>query len=152
MRTHFRRYSSSLGRARFQIVLIPKYRHKIFGYDKIKRFCEVLFVEISNTHNFRILEMGFDVDHVHMMVDIGINLKIHQLIKLLKGITSRRLFQTFPWLRTSYFWSGHIWSPAYYFDSVGDATYDVTSRYVKKQGRKGDMQRRLNHFIIPGSC
>jgi len=39
MRTNFVSYSSAVGRARFHIALIPKYRHKIFGYERIKTFC-----------------------------------------------------------------------------------------------------------------
>lgn len=148
----FPRYSSSIGRARYHISLIPKYRYKIFGYERIKTFCEVLFREISRTHKFQITEIGFDTDHVHMIVDIGLN-PIHKIIKLLKGITARRLFQAFPWLRTKYFWSGHLWSPAYYFDSIGDVNYDVMQRYVVNQGDKGDLsrQRMLSEFMPPTS-
>ncbi|MBI2232490.1 MAG: transposase, partial [Candidatus Aenigmarchaeota archaeon] len=31
-------------------------------------------------------------------------------------------------------WGGHFWSPAYFFDSVGEQTYERLENYVRNQG------------------
>jgi putative transposase len=149
MRTDFPSYSSSIGRARLHVALIPKYRHKIFGYGKIKTFCAGVFSDIASQHGFSIIEMGFDVDHVHMVIDLGINLSLSRAMQLLKGISSRKLLQAFPWLRTRFFWGGHVWSPAYFFDSVGDVNFDIISSYVREQGSKSQNQKALTYFMPP---
>jgi putative transposase len=151
MRTDFVSYSSSVGRARLHVALIPKYRHKIFGYARIKEFCAVIFREISNRYGFRIIEIGFDVDHVHMVIDLGINLSLSKAMQLLKGISSRKLLKTFPWLRSRFFWEGHVWSPAYYFDSVGDVNFETMSNYVRFQERKPKNQLNLSTYMPPTS-
>ncbi len=151
MRANFPSYSSSLGRARLHIALIPKYRHKIFGYGRIKVFCETTFREILSQQGVRLIEIGFDVDHVHMVIDLGINHSISKLMQQLKGVSSRKLFKAFPWLKIEYFWRGHIWSPAYYFDSVGDVNINIMTNYVKKQEAKGDEQRNLLNYMPPTS-
>ncbi|NIP40057.1 MAG: IS200/IS605 family transposase, partial [Candidatus Aenigmarchaeota archaeon] len=68
MRTNFVSYSSAVGRARLHIALIPKYRHKIFGYERIKIFCARMFEEILSKQGARIIEIGFDIDHVHLVI------------------------------------------------------------------------------------
>lgn len=149
-------YSSSLGCSRHHISFIPKYRHEIFSYGRIKTVCEFSFYETAAEYNFRILEIGFDIDHVHIIVDIPPYLSISKVVKLLKGRSARKLFETFPWLKEykpnePRFWGGNFWSGAYYFDSVGRTTYETMQNYVRNQRIKGDEQRRLNHFMPPTS-
>ena len=144
-----RSYSSSLGRATLHISLIPKYRHRIFGYKYLKNVCEKIFLRVAEEYGFVIREMGFDVDHVHLVVDVGPKYSASDVVKLLKGISARRLFQVFPWLREKFFWGGHLWSGAYFFDSIGDVNYEVIQNYVRKQELKGDYQRTLMEFMPP---
>ena len=139
-------YSSSLGKSRHHISFIPKYRHKIFGYNRIKIVCEQSFHETAEEYDFTIRELGFDIDHIHMVVDTPPGYSLSQVVKLFKGRSSRKLFQMFPWLREQFFWGGHLWSPSYFFDSIGDVQSEIIERYVRKQGEKGD-QKRLNEYF-----
>ena len=139
-------YSSSLGRLELHISLIPKYRHKIFAYDKIKTVCQLEFNRVAEQYGFRIKELGFDIDHLHMVLQLPPSMSVSEAVKLLKGNSSRKLFQCFPWLRQKFFWGGRLWSPAYYFDSVGDTTSEVIYKYVRNQGKKGDELRKLSEF------
>jgi putative transposase len=153
-------YSSSLGCSRHHISFIPKYRNDIFSYSRIKAVCEYSFYETAAEYRFRIIELGFGTDHVHLIVDIPPHLSISAVVKLLKGRSAKKLFKAFPWLKVyspnePRFWGGNFWSGAYYFDSVGSTTTEVMQNYVKSQGMKGDEQRRLNHFMPPtkvGGC
>jgi len=104
---------------------------------------------VANKYQFVIKELGFDIDHVHLIVDLTNKYSACQVSRLLKGVSSRKLFKEFLWLRKKYFWGGHLWSPAYYFDSVGRTTYETMSNYVKKQEEKGNFQRKLSEFIMP---
>jgi len=139
-------YSSSLGKSRHHISFIPKYRHKIFGYERIKVVCEQSFHETAEEYGFTIRELGFDIDHIHMVVDTPPSYSLSQIVKLFKGRSSRKLFQMFPWLRKEFFWGGHLWSPSYFFDSIGDVQSEIVERYVRNQGERGD-QKRLNEYF-----
>jgi len=139
-------YSSSLGRAEYHISFIPKYRHKIFAYEQIKTVCQLEFNRVAEQCGFKIKEFGFDIDHLHMVVQLPPNMSIASAVKLLKGNSARKIFQCFPWLRQKFFWGGNLWSPAYYFDTVGREP-EIIYNYVRNQGIKGDNLRKLSEFI-----
>ncbi|MBD3155565.1 MAG: hypothetical protein GF368_02820, partial [Candidatus Aenigmarchaeota archaeon] len=61
-------YSSSIGKTRHHISFIPKYRHKIFGFERIKVVCEKSFYETAEKYGLIIKELGFDIDHLHMVI------------------------------------------------------------------------------------
>lgn len=123
--------SSSIGRALFHFGFIPKYRHKIFANEEIKKRCEALFRETSERFAMKIHEIGFDVDAVHMLVDIGHKLSPAGAARLFKGISARLLMKEFSWLRAQCFWGGHLWGPQYFYDSVGVRTYETIQNYVR---------------------
>lgn len=152
MSQDLRSFSSSLGKSRHHLSFIPKYRHEIFGYERIKIVCEHSFHETARKYGFIIRELGFDTDHLHMVVDTPPSYSLSRVVKLFKGRSSRKLFKTFPWLKKNdpkdrkRFWGGHFWSPSYFFDSIGDVQSEIIENYVRKQGEKGD-QKRLNEYF-----
>ena len=139
-------FSSSIGRSRHHISFITKYRHKIFGFGRIKTICEKSFYETAEKYGFKIIELGFDIGHLHMVVEIPPKYSVSQMMKFFKGRSSRKLFQCFPWLREKFFWGGKLWSPSYFFDSMGDVSSEVIERYVREQGMKGDQKRLTEYF------
>ena len=40
----------------------------------------------------------------------------------------------FPYLKKKYFWGSGLWSPAIYFDSLGERTVTDMDEYVRGQG------------------
>jgi len=126
-------FSSSYGQLTIHVSFIVKYRHKIFGFEEIKKLCEAQFRATAQCYGIEIKEIGFDVDHVHLLVSLNPKTSIADVARLLKGASAKKLFEIFPFLRKKYFWCGHLWSPAYYFDSVGRNTYEVMEQYVRCQ-------------------
>ena len=125
------RHSSSIGRAVFHMSFKVKYCHKIFEFRQVKQRCEEIFIEVAVAHKITITEIGFDKDHVHLVVDIGLK-SIPEVAKLLKGTSGKLLLKEFPWLKKQYFWNSGLWSPATFFDSLGRNIQEV-SNYVKSQ-------------------
>ncbi|MBI2219446.1 MAG: IS200/IS605 family transposase [Candidatus Rokubacteria bacterium] len=54
------------------------------------------------------------------------------IVKTLKGISAKTLFETHPILRTM-FRHGHLWSPSYYVGTVGHVSEETVARYVRDQ-------------------
>ena len=54
-------------------------------------------------------------DHVHCFVSAPPKLSITAIIKYLKGITGRKLFERFPEIRNQ-LWKGELWNHSYYVD------------------------------------
>ena len=159
-------YSSSKGAISLGVNFNPMYRHGIFKHELLKIFCESKIREAGEIYKkkykFTLDEVGIDIDHAHTLVTFGPDTKLWQIIKVIKGYTSREIFKAFPWLRGRdetniigrgkgfpLFTKGHFWSPGYYFESYGRRTFDQHKQYVAKQGQKREdkQQTRLSNFI-----
>jgi putative transposase len=59
-----------------------------------------------------------------------------RVISIIKSITARKIFETFPRLRKEELWGGEFWSDGKYIGTVGEATSERTIRnYIKKQSK-----------------
>jgi putative transposase len=112
-------YSSSVGRLELHISFKVKYCHKVFESDLIKNRCKQIFDEVASKNSIIIKEIGFDKDHVHLIVQLNPSMSVSQAAKLLKGTSGRKLLQEFPYMKRKYFWGSGLWSPTVYFDSIG---------------------------------
>ena len=148
-------YSSSLGVQVVAVNFAVKYRHAIFTEGKVKRRVIESFRETESEYGprngLRILELGVDKDHVHLVFQWGPGISLSKIIQLLKGRSARDVLRAFPDLKTNKFWGGHMWSPAYHFLTTGTADLKHHLEYVQSQGEPrrplpGPGQRRLDAF------
>jgi|TARA_Y100000310_G_scaffold128054_1_gene127202 REP element-mobilizing transposase RayT len=160
-------YSSSKGAISVGVNFNPMYRHKIFRYEPIKEFCVFKIQEAAEKYGkryqFKLNEIGAEIDHLHVLVTFGPNTKFCDVMKSLKEYSAKAVFKAFPWLRgcdemnilgkgtnQKLFTNGHFWSGGYYFESYGRKTFDSHKKYVAEQGLHHKLDRsqtRLNNFI-----
>ena len=149
-------YSSSLGIQITAVNFSVKYRHKIFAEGKVKRRVIESFRKTESEYSpkigLRILELGVDKDHVHLIFPWGPSVSLSRVMQLLNGRSARDVLRTFPDLRAEKFWDGHMWSPAYHFFTTGTADLNHHLEYVKSQGEPrrpmpGPGQQRLDAFV-----
>jgi putative transposase len=86
-----------------------------------------LVVQISYAENIQILNGALSKDHVHIHVEYPPYLSISELVKKLKGRTSRLLQQEFSSLGKQY-WERHFWAVG----SVGWGTGNITDAMVQE--------------------
>jgi len=131
-------YSSSLGMQVAHVNFAVKYRHGIFGNAEVLARAMESFRGTERAWGekvgLKILEMGIDRNHVHMVFQWGPATAISKVMQLLKGRCSYEVLREFPKLRTRWFWGGHMWSPAYHFLSTGTGDVKHALSYVKEQG------------------
>ncbi len=68
-------------------------------------------------------------DYIHLFVSVPPKYAPPTLVKLFKGITSRKLFMEFPELKKQ-FRKGHLWTPFYYLGTAGNISADTIKRYI----------------------
>jgi len=129
------RHSSCVGEAWMHGMFKIKYCHKIFDDEQIRKSCEKLFSEACEKYEIKISELGFDNNHVHMLVDIGLRSR-PEVAKLLKGYTAKKLLQKFPKIKKQYFWNSGMWNPSYYLESPKDMLRIIKYIRNQKYGRK----------------
>ena len=139
MKNEIPRHSSCVGEAWMHGMFKIKYCHKIFDDKQIRNYCEKLFQQACGKYDIEISELGFDNNHVHMLVDIGLYSR-PQVAKMLKGYTAKKLLQKFPKIKKQYFWNSGLWNTGYYLESPKDMkriiSYIRNQKYGKREDKK----------------
>jgi len=89
----------------------------------------------------KIEEIGFDQDHVHMVILIPPKYSIASVVGQLKGQSASTLRKKFTWIAKVYWKENILWSPGYFVSSIG-ADEDTVKRYVQFQGHQDSGQQR----------
>ncbi len=87
--------------------------------------------------------IGFDNDHLHMLMVIPPKYSIASVMAQLKSQSASELRRKFKWLEKVYWKENIVWSPGYFVSSVG-VDEDVIRRYVEHQGIQDSGQIELD--------
>jgi len=145
MKTNPIRYSSAVGESWHHFSSKIKYCHQIFDIKEIREECHKLLIEAFERNHIRYEEIGFDNNHVHAMIDLGLYSR-PQFAKLVRGYVGKKLLERFPLIKQKYFYGSGLWNPAYYLESVGKDKEFIKS-YILKQRYYSGLQRKLNDFF-----
>jgi len=78
-----------------------KYRREVFTEDSeetLKSIC----LEISVRFEIEFVEIGYESDHVHFLIQSFPWLSVTQIVRVLKNITARELFRLYPEININY--------------------------------------------------
>ena len=118
----------------YHIVWCVKYRRKVL-VETVEFDLKLLLYQIAEEHGFTISEMETDKDHVHLLIECKPQHYIPDMLKALKGVSARRLFQLHPELKNK-LWGGHLWNPSYFVATVSENTEEQIRKYIKNQKEK----------------
>ena len=117
----------------YHIVCPSKYRKVIFN-EEVDLALKEVCLEISNRYEIDFLEIGVDNDHVHFLVQSIPMYSPTKIVRTIKSITAREIFNRVPEVRKK-LWGGEFWSKAYFVSSVGKhGDEQKIARYVRNQG------------------
>ena len=130
--------SHSVYELQVHLVWITKYRYGVLQGDIQKR-CREIICQSCNSLDIQILKGVVSKDHVHLHISYPPQLNISEIVKRLKGRSSRMLMQEYPELHRRY-WGSHFWGIGYGCWSVGNITDEVLSNYLNhhKETPNGD--------------
>ena len=116
----------------YHVVWSVKYRRKVITTE-IEQFLKVIVHEIANEKGFTVylFEAG-DMDHVHCFISAPPKLSITNILKYLKGITGRKLYEQFPEIKDR-LWKGQLWNHSYYVETIGLVSEENIRQYIKHQ-------------------
>ena len=125
-----RKSSHSVYDLRVHIVWITKYRYKVLVDDVGKRIRE-LIRQTCTANDVQIIRGHVSRDHVHLYLSYPPHLSISELVKKLKGRSSRLIQEEFPQLGKRY-WGCHFWAIGYAAFSAGEITDQMIKEYITK--------------------
>jgi len=134
MSPKYRKSYHSPSRLTCHIVWSTKYRYHVLVGD-IKKRCRELLIQICDAEDVEILKGVVSVDHVHMHIEYPPTKSLSELLRRMKGRTSRLLQQEFPSLQKRY-WGRHFWAVGYGAWSTGNITDKMVDEYLEHHRRK----------------
>ncbi|NQT60245.1 MAG: IS200/IS605 family transposase [Bacteroidetes bacterium] len=127
---------------KYHVVWVCKYRRKILNPGLSGYIQKVLPKLLREVPGVRIETIGFDRDHMHMVMEISPKYSISEVMGRLKSQTASALRKKFTWLEKVYWKENLVWSPGYFVSSVG-VDEETIKRYVEYQGKKDSGQLRM---------
>ena len=98
----------TVSRLSVHVVWSTKYRYSVLKGD-VQIRCRTLLIQICEADDVSVLKGKVSKDHVHMHMEYRPSLSVSDLVKKLKGSSSRKLQQEFPELKKRY-WGRHFWA------------------------------------------
>jgi len=130
----YRKTSHSVYSLKYHVVWITKYRKAVLRgeialrlRELVKQTCAQQDVYIESGHVAK--------EHVHLLVSCPPNVSVSELMKRLKGRSSRILLQEFGELSRQ-FWGRHLWARGYFAASSGNVTDEIIKQYIESQGQE----------------
>ena len=114
---------------RYHIVWITKYRYRVLR-GELRERVRAIIRQVCAELGVTIVKGVLSTDHVHMFVSIPPQLAVSDVVRRVKGRSSRKIQQEFPALRKRY-WGRHFWARGYFCTTSGNVTDDVILQYLE---------------------
>ena len=115
---------------RYHIVWSTKYRYKVLSGDLRLRVREIIR-QVCAENGVDIIRGVLSSDHIHMFVSVPPKLAISDLVRKMKGRSSRKIQQEFPQIRKRY-WGQRFWGRGYFSTTSGAITQDIVLQYLEQ--------------------
>ena len=132
----YRKGSHSTHDLKVHLVWCTKYRHKALQQDVACRIRDLLR-QICEANDIQIVKGHVSKDHIHLYVSYPPKLSVSEMIKRLKGRSSKMIQAEFPELGAK-FWGRHFWGIGYAGFSSGTVTDQTIQEYLERHIDKDD--------------
>jgi|TARA_B100000949_G_C14060685_1_gene357581 putative transposase len=132
----YRKGSHSTHDLKVHLVWCTKYRHKALQQDVACRIRDLLR-QICEANDIQIVKGHVSKDHIHLYVSYPPKLSVSEMIKRLKGRSSKMIQAEFPELGAK-FWGRHFWGIGYAAFSSGTVTDQTIREYLERHIDKDD--------------
>jgi len=130
----------------YHFVCPAKYRRVVFDRhveDVLKETC----IGLEKGYDIRFLEIGTDGDHVHFLVQSIPKWSATQVIRIIKSITAKEIFQKCPEVKQK-LWGGEFWTDGFYVATVGQKAVERTiAEYVREQGKEKEYSKMYENQL-----
>jgi len=115
------------------LIFVCKYRKKLLS--KVGCNIKTEIESIANHYGWQIIEQEIDQDHIHVLIRYSPKWSILEIVRLLKQITSYRIWKQHSEYLANHFWKEHtFWSDGYFSCSIGNVSKDIIQKYIQTQG------------------
>lgn len=120
----------------YHLVFPVKYRRSVISEEvgeSLKQVC----IEISERYEIHFLEIGYEENHVHFLIQSVPKIRVSKIARSVKSITAKEIFRRHPMVKER-LWGGNFWTSGFYANTVGQyGNREVIQRYIENQGNNG---------------
>jgi len=120
------------------LIWITKYRYKVLVKEVGYRTREIIR-QVCDANNVQIIKGRVSKDHVHLYVSYPPKISVSEMVKRLKGRSSRKIQEEFPQLGKQY-WGKHFWAIGYAAFSSGHVTDEMIQEYLEQHDKHSNHQ------------
>jgi len=125
---------------KYHVVIVPKYRHKVF-YGKMKKRVGEILRELCRQRGIELLEGNAKPDHIHMCLSIPPKFSVSFTLGFLKGKSAVRIHREL--LRERRMTGLSFWAVGYCVSTVG-LDEETIKKYIREQERLENGQEALD--------
>ena len=126
------------------VVWVTKYRYEVLK-GHIQKRCRDILVQICDAEDIRILKGVVSKDHIHMHIEYPPSKSMSDIVKKLKGRSSRKLQEEFKELSKQY-WGKHFWAIGYGVWSTGNVSEEMVQEYLEHH--RNPSNREMGTMIL----
>ena len=135
--SRYKSLNHSKFRIRYHMIFSTKYRRDcLVG---IEQSVKQVFLDIGDTSEFDVIEVGVDTNHVHLVVSSKPTLAPEDIVRRLKQISVHRLWKCNYDHLAQFFWGKRrgstVWTGGYFCETIGPVQEETILNYVKNQGK-----------------
>ncbi|GAA2958116.1 IS200/IS605 family transposase [Lactobacillus kefiranofaciens subsp. kefirgranum] len=119
--------------AHYHLIWCTKYRNQIFTNPDLAQEMRELLKQTAKDNQIKIEKMEVMPEHIHLLISFRPSKSGSSVVKALKGRSGFLFFKNHPEIKQNKMWDGHLWSPSYYFGSVGNMSKEVVEKYINDQ-------------------
>ena len=118
---------------RYHFIFSTKYRKKCL--EGIENEVKDIFMDISKRCNFRVMYIGVDKDHIHILVKSRPSMSPLMIVRRLKQLSTRMIWDRLEEHLKKYYWKKRkIWTNGYFCSTIGEVSEDKIIEYIENQG------------------
>ena len=103
-------------------------RHAIL--EQIEDSLEASFLDVCDKYDYEILSLHISPDHVHLFLSAHPKHAPSEIVRTVKSITAREMWEQHESYLEEYLWGGGFWEQSYYIGTAGQVS--TIEQYIER--------------------
>jgi len=129
----YRKSSHTVYDLKVHLIWITKYRYNVLTNEVGVRIREIIR-QVCDSNGIQIIKGRVSRDHIHLYISYPPKLSVSEMVRIMKGRSSRRIQEEFPQLSKQY-WGKHFWGIGYAAFSSGHVTDEMIQEYLERHDK-----------------
>jgi len=132
MAQDYRHKTTSVSLIHYHLLWCPKRRRRVL-VNAVRARLDTLIREVAGELACTVIALEIMPDHLHLFLSAPPTLAPHQIVRRIKGRSSRVLRQEFPHLLRL----PSLWTRSYFCSTAGNVSSQTMQRYIAEQRTRG---------------